>query len=293
MTLQDIKPGVVPGSDGAGIITSIGSNITAFKVGDRVLTSLCPYVPDDQALLMPDINAGLGHKFDGTLRTHAHFHHTAVVHAPANVSFAGAATLTCSGLTAWNALFGLAGREVKAGDWVLVQGTGGVSIAALQFAVAAGANVVATTSTDAKAARLRELGAMQVLNYRESLDWGVAARNLTPDKRGLDFVVDMGGDATLQQSLAAVRTDGVVVLAGILGTAEPVPMMSALWHSCIVRGLFLGTRQQMRQMVAFIETHDVRPALDEVRFGIQDVKEAYRRLQEQKHFSKVIVELRG
>jgi NADPH:quinone reductase-like Zn-dependent oxidoreductase len=210
------------------------------------------------------------------------------------LAFEEAATLTCSGLTAFNALFGLRGREVKAGDWVLVQGTGGVSIAALQFAVAAGANVIATTSSELKTDRLKALGAKEVVNYRSTPAWGQAARESTPNSRGYDFVVDIAGDVTLRQSIEAVRTDGVLVVAGMVGGAAErgVPIMSVLAHPCIVRGIILGTREQFREMVRFVDEKKIQPVVDEKVFALEDAKEAMRMLERQEHFSKVTVKLR-
>ena len=174
---------------------------------------------------MAEISGGLGHTLDGTLQQYGYFSSSVLVHAPGNLSFQQAATLTCSGLTAYNALFGLPGREVKSGDYVLVQGTGGVSIAALQFAVSVGAIVVATTSSEEKAERLKNLGAREVVNYRSTPEWGTAVRELTPEKRGFDILVDVGGDVTLHQALKAVRKDGLIVVSGILGgfSRSPYP----------------------------------------------------------------------
>lgn len=192
-----------------------------------------------------------------------------------------------------NALFGLKGRTVQSGDWVLVQGTGGVSIAALQFAVAAGATVVATTSSAEKAARLKALGAAHVLNYRQVPAWGTTVRALTPGGRGVDFVVDVGGNDTLLESLNAIRTDGIVVATGLLGGTDtpPIPMLAALMHACTVRGILLGTRNQFEDMVRFVEEHQIEPVIDHISFDMTEVKDAYERLEKQQHFSKVVVKM--
>lgn len=260
-----------------------------FKERDRVVVHMCPGVGDDHIPTFAGISAGIGHGKDGTLREYGNFEATALVHAPKNLSFEKAATLTCSGLTAWNALEG-----VKEGDWVLVQGTGGVSVAALQFAVAKGANVVATTSSEEKAERLRKLGAKEVINYRTTEKWGEEARKITAEGRGFDCMVDVGGNGTLPESLKAVRTGGTVVLTGILSGQEPeaVPMMAALFQVCTVRGILLGTRTQFRELVKFVEDKDVQPVLDDVEFGLEQVKECYERLEAQKHFSKVVIKVR-
>lgn len=270
---------------------AVGAKVTAFSIGDSVVTHLCPFLDDDQPPAMKDISAGLGHAVDGALRNRGYFHQTALVRAPSNLDFARASTLTCSGLTAWNALFGLSGRQIQAGDWIVVQGTGGVSIAALQLAVAVGANVVATTSTAGKADRLKALGATHVLNYRQLPAWGTAAHALTPGGQGFDLIVDVGGNTTLLESLGAVRTDGIIVATGLLGDTEPVPMLAALMHACTIRGILLGTRNQLKDLVHFVEERHVEPVVDDVSFGLADVKAAYERLEKQQHFSKVVVRM--
>ena len=271
---------------------AVGEGITKFKPGDRVVTHLSPFLEDDAAPSMQDISAGLGQSIDGTLRASGNFHESALLQAPHNLNFAEASTLTCSGLTAWNAIFGLRGREVRRDSWVLVQGTGGVSIAALQFAVAVGANVVATTSNEEKARLLKDLGAKHAVNYREHRNWNSVARKFTPEERGFDLIVDVGGDSTLPESLEAIRTDGIVVLTGLLGEAEqPVAMLSALRYACTVRGILLGSRQQFREMVKFVEERNLHPVLDFRTWGLEDVRRAYDWLDNQKHFSKVVIKL--
>ncbi|GJC93190.1 zinc-containing alcohol dehydrogenase [Colletotrichum higginsianum] len=292
-----IRPNIVPGSDGAGVVKQVGAAVSAFRPGDRVITHLAPNLVErsgDEALpAYHDIADGLGQVVDGTLRSEGVFPETALVSAPESLDWSEAATLTCSGLTAWNSLFGLKGREPGPGTWVLVQGTGGVSIAALQLALAAGATVVATTSSEDKAKRLRDLGAKATVSYRENPeDWGVKARELTPDWRGFDIVVDIAGDDSLAQSIAAVRTDGLVVAAGLVGKkVEPVPMLAALGRPCIVRGVLLGSRKQFQDMVRFVEEKDIKPVVDDVTFELAQAKDAYARLDAKKHFSKVVIRI--
>ncbi|KAL2261181.1 hypothetical protein VTK26DRAFT_4615 [Humicola hyalothermophila] len=297
------SPNVVPGSDGAGVVVQVGSQVRSVKPGDRVVTHMVPRDFEDASLGEMDdsalphfghISAGLGQGLNGTLTTHGVFRESCLCKLEGELGYEEAATLTCSGITAWNALMGLEGKKVKKGDWVLVQGSGGVSVAALQFAVAVGANVVATTSSDEKGARLRGLGASHVINYRQVPEWGSAARKLTPSGRGFDIIVDVGGDATLSQAVQAVRIDGLVVVAGLLGGAhEPVPLMSALQSICVVRGVLLGTRQMMADMVAFVAERGIKPALDTEVFSLEEANLAYKRLEEQKHFSKVVIRIPG
>ena len=289
------EPGLIPGCDGAGIVRSLGSNVTTFNTGDRVVTHLIGRIPKDAKIDFSMVGPALGMGSNGTLTRFGVFHCTNLIHAPRNLSFEEAATLPCSGLTAYNALFGLAGREVKIDDWVLVQGTGGVSIAALQIAIAAGAHVVATTSSRDKATKLKALGAKEVLNYRETPEWGLLARALTPASVGFAHIIDIGGNATLVESVKAVRTDGVISTVGLVGgpTEEQVPMLAASHHSCIVRGIVAGTKTQFENFVRFVEENDLRPALDDVDFGIEEVKEAYWRQEKQQHFSKVVIKLQA
>lgn len=241
-----------------------------------------------------DAMSCLGQEIDGTLRSHGVFYEGGLVHAPKSLTSMTAATLPCTWTTAWNCLFGIKGREVGPDDWVLVQGTGGVSVAVLQVAVAVGATVIATTSSDEKASRLKALGAAHVINYRKSpQDWGVIAESLTPQGRGIDFVIDIGGNETLAQSLAAVRVDGIVLVVGGVGeTTETVPIFSALLNTCIVRGVLASSRAQFRDLIRFIDDKGITPAVDDVVFELSDVKEAYRRLKEKRHFSKVIISVK-
>ncbi|KAH9906443.1 NAD(P)-binding protein [Xylariomycetidae sp. FL2044] len=291
------KPSVVPASDGAGKIFAVGSSVATLrpdlKPGVDVVTHMCPDLPDGALPGYEDISSGLGQQVDGTLRRRGVFRLGALVRKPAGLSYAQAATMTCSGVTAWNALMGLEGRRLKAGDWVLVQGTGGVSVAALQIAVAAGATVIATTSSDAKASRLRELGAAHVLNYRATSAWGAEARKLTPGQKGVDFVVDIGGLKTLPESLQAIRRDGIIAMGGFVGgfDAAPVDIMTTLHRICILRGVLLGSRDMLREMGEFLEEKTVDIALDDdgVMFGLEDALGAYERLEGQKHFSKVVI----
>lgn len=233
----------------------------------------------------------LGQGTDGTLRSHGVFSEFALVPAPKTLGWLPAATLTCTWATAWNALFGLRGRAVGPDSWVVVQGSAGVSVAALQLAAAAGATVVATTSSTDKAARLRALGAAHTVNYRGNPSWGEEARALTPGRRGFDFVIDIGGAETLPQSLAAVRTDGVVLVVGGVGdaAARQPPLFAALVHTCIVRGVLGGSRRHLRDAVRYIDERGIEPAVDDVVFELAEAKDAYRRLEQKKHFSKVVI----
>ncbi|KAJ4316383.1 hypothetical protein N0V84_007898 [Fusarium piperis] len=286
-----ITPPVVPGCDGAGTVEAVGPSVKGFKPGDRVVINFSPSIADDAFSTVAEAVTGLGQGADGTLRSIGVFPEGALVHAPTSLDWLQAATLTVTWTTAWNSLFGLKGREAGPDTWVLVQGTGGVSIATLQLAIAVGATVVATTSSDEKAARLKELGAKHVVNYRTNPDgWGKEARALTPEGRGFDIIVDIGGNQTLPHSLQAVRTDGLVMIIGGVGAdAEVVPMFATVIHTCIARGILGGSRSQFKELVRFIDENKIKPVIDDVVFELAEVRDAYRRLKEKKHFAKIVI----
>jgi NADPH:quinone reductase-like Zn-dependent oxidoreductase len=247
---------------------------------------------EDEFPAWTDILSGLGHTLDGTLREYGVFHKTSLVKMPPSLNFLEAATLTCSGLTAWNALFGLDGKGPGVGSTVLVQGTGGVSIAALQFATATGATVIATTSSNEKVDRLKSLGASHVINYRETADWGEAIRGYMTNGKGVDVVVDVGGPSTLQQSLRAVRKNGVISASGLLGDSPDgkVPtILDCVFATCIARGILLGSRKQFHDMNQFVEEFGIKPVLDSRVFDFGETKQAYTFMSERRHFSKVVI----
>ena len=192
----------------------------------------------------------LGGVVDGTLRQYGSFNENGLVDMPPSLNWLEGSTLTCAGLTAWNALNGL--NPLRPGQVVLTQGTGGVSIFAIQFAKAAGATVIATTSSAKKAETLEKLGADHVLNYKDDSEWGAKAKELTPGGEGVDHIIEVGGPSTMRQSLNAVKIDGVISIIGFLGGAsgEKQPsFLDCLNHICTVRGILVGNRVQFEQMV--------------------------------------------
>ncbi|KIX05721.1 uncharacterized protein Z518_03693 [Rhinocladiella mackenziei CBS 650.93] len=281
----------IPGSDASAIVLATGAKVTQFKVGDRVCTQ---FRPTHQAgrIKAADLWVGLGGQIDGTSRQYAVFPETWLVKAPANLSAEEASTLTCAWVTAWNALFGLQDRCLKLGDYVLTQGTGGVSIAIVQLAVAAGAIVVATTSSDKKAEKLKKLGVKHVVNYRTDPNWGKTVKDLTSGGLGVDIVVELGGPTTTRQSLTAIKPEGVISIIGYLGgaEAEKTPnMLEALSHACIVRGSAVGSRLLFQDMNRTIEACEVPVVVDERVFAWEELQEAYQYMWDQKHFGKVVV----
>ncbi|KAL1837796.1 hypothetical protein VTJ49DRAFT_3383 [Mycothermus thermophilus] len=280
---------VVAGSDGAGEIVAVGSKVTQWKPGDRVVT-LFNQGHQRGPVTPAASQTGLGGCIDGTLRQYGALSEDGLVRMPKHLNFVEAATLTCAALTSWNALYGL--RPVKKGESVLVQGTGGVSLFALQFAKAAGANVIATTSSPAKAEILRKLGADHVINYKTDPKWGETARALTPDGEGVHHVIEVGGEGTMTQSLEAVRMEGIISIIGLLtGTKPKDSMMETLSRVCTIRGVYVGSREQLEEMVAFMEEHEIRPVMDERVFKLEEVKEAYEYMRAAKHFGKIGVKI--
>lgn len=192
------------------------------------------------------VATGLGGVLDGTLREYGSFEETGLVHMPSNLDFLEASTLSCAALTAWNALYGLESRALKPGETVLTQGTGGVSIFALQFAKAAGATVIATTSSSKKAEVLKKLGADHVINYKETPNWGEQAKSLTPGQLGINHVVEVGGPTTMAQSVKAIKIDGVISIIGFIGgfTKEQPTFLD-----CLVCYSPLDSYEQKSQML--------------------------------------------
>jgi NADPH:quinone reductase-like Zn-dependent oxidoreductase len=288
-----VETGVVPGSDGAGTVVASGKNVTRFKAGDRIYTiSHSGY----QSGYLDDAAAqtSLGGSLDGTFRQYGVFSEWGLVAIPDGLDFKDAASLPTAGITAWNALYGIPGLGLKAGDVVLTQGTGGVSMFAAQFALAAGATVIATTSNAEKKASLKHLGVQHVINYREVQDWGQRAKSLTRKGQGVDFIIEVGGGTMLEQSLAAIRRAGVIAVCGAvggLGGADPGPALIRAWtSSCVVRGVAVGSRAHAEEMNKAIEATSLRPVLDEKVFKLEDLKDGYEYLGEQKHVGKVIID---
>lgn len=276
----------IPMADGAGVVTAIGAGVGEFAVGDHVVSTFFPGWLDGEPLVEGFATVP-GDGIDGYARETVTAPVTAFTHAPRGWSHAEAATLTTAGLTAWRALF--CDDALKPGDSVLVQGSGGVSVFALQFAKLAGATVIATSSSDEKLERLRALGADHLINYRSNPQWGETARTLNGG-RGVDHVVEVGGPATLAQSLAAVRTGGHVSLIGILtGLGGELPLISALIRQVRLQGVLVGSRTQQQSMIRALDASGLRPVIDR-RYGLEEIVEAFRYQESNQHFGKICLE---
>ena len=277
----------VPMSDGAGEIEAVGPGVDGFAVGDRVVSTFFPTWLDGTPLVEGFATVP-GDGVDGYACERVTAPATAFTHAPRGWDHAEAATLTTAALTAWRALHADAG--LKGGDVVLVQGTGGVSLFALQFAKAAGATVIATSSSDAKLERLRALGADHLINYRADPAWGETARRLT-DGRGVDHVLDVGGPGTLEQSMAAVRVAGHISVIGILtGVAGPLPLVPALIRQIRLQGVLVGSRSQQIAMIRGIEACGLRPVVDSV-YPLDEIVAAFRHQESNRHFGKICIQI--
>jgi NADPH:quinone reductase-like Zn-dependent oxidoreductase len=280
------KPGVVPLSDGAGEVAAIGDGVTRVKIGDRIAGCFHPrwFGGPISADYLTD---RLGANLNGMLAEYAVLSEEALVHVPSHLSFEEAATLPCAAVTAWVALTGR--RRVIAGDTVLTQGSGGVSVFALQFARLLGARVIATTSTPEKAERLKALGASEVINYKETTDWDEKARELT-DGRGVDCVVEIGGPGTIAMSLSALTVGGHISLIGASltpsGTVLDPLMLTG--RGITLGSISVGSRTDFEVMNRAIAMHRLRPVIDRT-FPFAEAKEAYRHFEGRGHFGKVVI----
>jgi NADPH:quinone reductase-like Zn-dependent oxidoreductase len=279
-----MKLPIIPLSDGVGEITAVGDGVTRVKVGDRV----CPLFMQtwlSGPVTEAKARSALGGGNDGVLAEYAVFHQDGVTPVPAHLSDEEAATLPCAALTAWHAL--VTEGRVTAGDTVLIQGTGGVSLVALQFARMAGARVIATSSSDIKLARVRDLGASDGINYKSTPEWGDKVRELTAGV-GVDHVVEVGGAGTMNQSLRSVRYGGRVSLIGVLTGGGSFQLTPILMKNACVQGIFVGSREMFEAMNRAIALHRMRPVVDRV-FGFGEVREALRFMESAGHFGKVCI----
>jgi NADPH:quinone reductase-like Zn-dependent oxidoreductase len=277
---------MIPLSDGAGVVEAVGPGVERVKVGDRVTPSFFPRWlagPPTPAAL-----AALGGVLDGCACEAIALSEEAVSLVPAHLDAAEAATLPCAGVTAWRALM-VEGR-LTPGETVLVQGTGGVSIFALQFAKLAGARVIVTSSSDEKLARAKALGADELINYRARPDWAKAARELTGG-RGVDHVVEVGGAGTFRESIAACAYGGHVAVIGVLsGAVKDLSVIEIFGRNLKISGLTVGSRLHVEQMMRAIEAAKLRPVIDR-RFPLEQLADALALMQGASHFGKIVIDI--
>ena len=281
------EDGRIPMSDGAGEVLAAGQGAAGFAPGQHVVSHFFT-AWNDGTPVEGSTGEVPGDSTDGYAREFIVAPATWFSHVPKGYSDAEAATLPCAALTAWRAL--VPEGRIKPGDTVLVQGSGGVSVFALQFAKAMGATVIATSSSDAKLERLRALGADHTINYRSIDKWGSAVRDWTGV--GVDHVVEVGGAGTLAQSIAAARRGGHISLIGVLaGNDAPVPTTLLMGKQLRVVGITVGTHRQQREMIRAIEATGIRPVIDERRFPLDALADAFRYQESGQHFGKIVVDI--
>jgi NADPH:quinone reductase-like Zn-dependent oxidoreductase len=280
------KP-IVPVSDGAGEVVAVGDRVTRRTVGDRVAASFFPTWLDGDLDDSHHANS-LGGTIDGMLREEVVLDERAWVPIPDALSFEEAATLPCAGVTAWHALF--EAHPLRPGEIVLLQGTGGVSIFALQLARAAGARVILTSSSDEKRERARELGAEHTIDYKKTPAWGEAARTWTGG-RGVDVAVEVGGPGTLDQTVAALRYGGTISILGVLtGTKGEVNTYAIFHKAAHIHGIYVGSVRMFEALSRALVAAGIHPIIDRV-FGFDEARAAYEHLASGSHFGKVVIRL--
>lgn len=277
----------IPMSDGAGEVIAVGDGVEEFAVGDHVVSTFFPDWQEGNPQ-----RAGFGRTpgdgIDGFAREQVTLPITAFTHAPRGYSHAEAATLTTAGLTAWRALF--VSGSLKPGETVLVQGTGGVSIFALQLAKLAGANVIATSSSPEKLDKLKALGADTVINYREDPEWGSSVLRLTGG-RGVDHIIEVGGPETLAQSIAASRVGGHIAVIGVLsGITGQLPLAQALSRQVRMQAILVGSRSHQQDFVRAIEVTGLKPIISRY-FALDDIVAAFQYQASGQHFGKIVLDI--
>jgi alcohol dehydrogenase len=279
------RPGLIPLSDAAGEIVELGEGVQSFKVGDRVMGAFNPrwFGGEMPSTILAD---SYGAESDGWLTELKAVSQEALVAVPDGISYDEAATLPCAGVTAWTALTG--STPIRAGHSVLVLGSGGVSIFALQLARAVGATVVATTSSADKIQRLKDLGASEVVNYADDPQWGKAVRGLTGG-RGVDRVVEVGGPGTIAQSLRAVALGGEIASIGFLSTENPgIDFFQLKGSGASFRNIAVGDRNALIELSRVIAMAGIKPVIDRI-FDFVSAREAFAHLESGAHLGKVVI----
>ncbi len=281
-----MKLPATPLSDGAGEVIEVGSEVSSWKVGDRVMPIFAQRWFDGDVTAETRMTAlGAGPQWDGIFREQAAFRQDALVLIPEHLSFEEAATLPCAALTAWNALT-VSGR-LKAGETVLTLGTGGVSIFGAQFAKLFGARVIATSSSDEKIEKLKSLGADETINYRTHEDWDKVVLDLT-EKRGVDHVVEVGGAGTLAKSINAARIGGHIAMIGALDTEGSFNHVPIFMKAIRLQGIFVGSRKMFEDMLRAVKFARLKPVIDRV-FAFDEIGKALNYMKSGSHFGKIVI----
>ncbi|TFL05146.1 alcohol dehydrogenase superfamily protein [Pterulicium gracile] len=288
-SLAGIQGSIVPASDAACEIVAVGPKVKGWSVGQRVCANFCPdHIFGD--VTADARNGALGAAAPGVLTEYRTFPAHSLVEIPEHLSYEEASTLPCAALTAYNALVG--SKPIKGGQTVLVQGTGGVSIFALQLAVASGAVVIATSSSDKKLELALKLGATHLINYNKTPNWDEEVLRITKGK-GVDHVIEVGGAGTLERSLKSVKIGGSVDIIGIISASEtpPANVVGLVMVNAIhMRGILIGSVDQFRDMNRLLSAHKIKPVVDKV-FEFEQAVDAYKYLESQKHVGKVVIKV--
>ncbi len=281
-----VPMGRVPMSDGAGEITAVGEGVSNWKVGDKVMSMFFPYWTEGRPSLEKTVGI-MGETLDGCMTEFSRLPANAITRIPKGYSYAEAATLPCAALTAWRGL--IVEGNMKPGDKVLIEGTGGMSIFALQIAKAAGARIFATTSSETKAERLAEMGAEFVVNYKEDERWGKTI--FKHSEGGVDHVLDVGGGSTMRQSIEATAIGGHIASIGILGNGRKgeITFPKLFFKHLRMTGLAVGSREMQEDMVASIDINGLKPIIDKS-FGFDELGDAFRYQASGGHFGKIVLE---
>jgi len=277
---------ITPFSDGCGIVEAVGPGVNRMKVGDRVATLFFQRWVSGPPNL-DKLSSSLGSPIPGAGRELAVFSQDGLSKVPDFLSDRQVATLPCAALTAWRALF--EDGDLRPGDTVVLQGTGGVSIFGLQFAHAAGLRTLITSSSDEKLERARALGADHLVNYRQTPEWSASVREATAGV-GADIIIEVGGGGTIEQSMKAIRIGGHVAIVGVVGgLGGPFNTAGLIANSARVQGLSVGSRDMFEAMCRFMELKKIEPVVDKV-FPWTEVKAAFAAMQGGEHFGKIVLE---
>ncbi|PJI42161.1 NAD(P)-dependent alcohol dehydrogenase [Ferrovibrio sp.] len=280
---------LIPVSDGAGEVIAVGDGVSGFKAGDRVLGHFFPnWLAGEPSV--EKFSVSMGGPYDGWLCEQRTFPATALAHIPAHLSYEDAAALPCAALTAWSAITTLG--KVQPGERVLIQGTGGVALFALQFAKLAGAEVIMTSSSDEKLARVKAMGADHLVNYKTDANWGHTARALTGGA-GLDHIVELGGAGTLMQSIRAIRPGGMISMIGVLsGPGHDLKIPLVVMQQIRLQGVTVGSKEGFDAMLRAISLAKLKPVLDErFEFSESGVRAAYNHMGGGSHFGKIVIRM--
>lgn len=279
---------LIPLSDGAGVIDAVGPGVTRWKGGEHVSPIFAQAWRAGEPT-RDKLRSTLGGPLDGTAAEYAVFDAESVVALPDTLSDVEAASLPCAAVTAWSAL--ITQYPLRAGELVLTQGTGGVSLFALQFARAHGAEVIITSSSDEKLERARALGATHTLNYASQPQWGKAAREFSPGGQGVDHIIEVGGAGTLEQSLRAVKIGGHISLIGVLsGTTQELNVIPILMQNIRIQGVLVGHRESFEAMLRAMSALQIAPVISHT-FAFDELPQAFELMQRGGHFGKIAITL--